>query len=74
MPMMRYYGNSRTVDHRLIHSHGIILTTYHTVAAEWKSTGKNGASSSLFDVQWKRIVLDEGKSRLAPPTYAFLAA
>lgn len=33
----------------------IVLTTYHTVSAEWK----NG-SSLLFRTKWKRIVLDEG--------------
>lgn len=36
----------------------IVLTTYHTVSAEWSETGKS--SSILFSVKWKRIVLDEG--------------
>ncbi|KAI4593875.1 hypothetical protein KJ359_008918 [Pestalotiopsis sp. 9143b] len=48
----------------------MVLTTYHTVSAEWKQHA--GASdSTLFSVRWRRIVLDEahfirnGNSRMA---------
>jgi SWI/SNF-related matrix-associated actin-dependent regulator of chromatin subfamily A3 len=37
----------------------LVLTTYHTVAAEWK--GKSESQTSiLFSQKWRRLVLDEG--------------
>lgn len=42
----------------------VVLTTYHTVSAEWSETGKS--SSLLFSVKWKRIVLDEGMNPTIP--------
>ncbi len=38
----------------------IVLTTYHTVSAEWRS-GSKSDQSILFSTNWKRIVLDEGR-------------
>lgn len=37
----------------------IVLTTYHTVSAEWKG-GTGSEHSVMFSVHWRRIVLDEG--------------
>lgn len=39
----------------------VVLTTYHTVSAKWKSEGTK-QNSILFAVRWKRIILDEGES------------
>ncbi|KAK2728231.1 alpha-mannosyltransferase [Colletotrichum kahawae] len=36
----------------------VVLTTYHTVSAEWKG-GMDISSSVLFNVKWRRIILDE---------------
>ncbi|UPK96324.1 hypothetical protein LCI18_007259 [Fusarium solani-melongenae] len=36
----------------------IVLTTYHTVSAEWNS-GNIVQNSTLFSVRWARIILDE---------------
>lgn len=37
----------------------IVLTTYHTVSADWKG-GAGNNDSVLFSNIWRRIVLDEG--------------
>lgn len=58
-----YFGSRR---HQLIHEahkFDIVLTTYNTVAMEWKSRKSvkaRGTSSLLFSYHWHRIVLDEG--------------
>ncbi|KAI0861247.1 SNF2 family N-terminal domain-containing protein [Xylaria cubensis] len=54
----RYHGKNRTISFEELHSQNIILTTYHTVSADWKAF-KNGQSSLLFSVEWKRVILDE---------------
>ena len=38
----------------------VVLTTYHTVSAEWRSQNAEG-TSVLFSVKWNRIILDEGE-------------
>ncbi|CAG1982698.1 unnamed protein product, partial [Fusarium graminearum] len=54
----RYHGKLRLALEEL-DTVNIVLTTYHTVAAEWKRDGGR-RESLLFSVRWKRIVLDEG--------------
>lgn len=39
----------------------VVLTTYHTVSAEWRAD-ETKRDSILFSVEWKRIILDEGNS------------
>jgi SWI/SNF-related matrix-associated actin-dependent regulator of chromatin subfamily A3 len=59
-----YYGTRR---HELLHQahvFDIIITTYNTVAMEWKahkSAKARQTKSLLFSSHWHRIVLDEGK-------------
>ncbi|KAL7916577.1 SNF2 family N-terminal domain-containing protein [Trichoderma velutinum] len=61
-----HYGKNRFVDKNELNSVNVVLTTYHTVSAEWKT-----GNSILFSVRWRRIVLDEahyirnGNSRMA---------
>lgn len=40
-------------------AHDIVITTYDVVATEYKSLDKG--PRPLFDINWRRIVLDEGK-------------
>ncbi|KAI1130950.1 SNF2 family N-terminal domain-containing protein [Nemania abortiva] len=54
----RHHGKSRITGFDNISSQHIVLTTYHTVTAEWKGH-TNAQPSPLFSVQWKRIILDE---------------
>ena len=38
----------------------IVLTTYDVVAQEWRNLGSQ--LNPLFSTNWRRIVLDEGKT------------
>ncbi|PNP51003.1 hypothetical protein THARTR1_08338 [Trichoderma harzianum] len=61
-----HYGKNRFTDKNELDSVNVVLTTYHTVSAEWKT-----GNSILFSVRWRRIVLDEahyirnGNSKMA---------
>lgn len=54
-----YHGPKRAENMVSILAHDIIITTYDVVASEWKSVDKG--PRPLFLVNWRRIVLDEGK-------------
>ncbi|KAI0020240.1 SNF2 family N-terminal domain-containing protein [Xylariomycetidae sp. FL0641] len=54
----RHHGKSRVTGTAEFTSVNIVLTTYHTVSAEWRQE-KGTGGSSLFSVQWRRIILDE---------------
>ncbi|RFU25005.1 hypothetical protein B7463_g11336, partial [Scytalidium lignicola] len=66
----RHHGKSRLADANELDTVNIVLSTYHTVSAEWKA-GKGVASSILFSVRWRRVILDEahyirsGNTRMA---------
>ncbi|KAI0971986.1 SNF2 family N-terminal domain-containing protein [Xylaria arbuscula] len=54
----RHHGKNRIGSFDELYSQNIILTTYHTVSAEWKAYNNN-QTSLLFSVEWKRVILDE---------------
>ncbi|WQF88244.1 Putative helicase, P-loop containing nucleoside triphosphate hydrolase, SNF2-like domain superfamily [Colletotrichum destructivum] len=54
----RHHGKTRLTDLRDLDGVNVVLTTYHTVSAEWKD-GKDEENSALFGVCWRRIILDE---------------
>lgn len=54
-----YHGPKRAEDMVSMLAHDIVVTTYDVVATEWKSVEKG--PRPLFLVNWRRIVLDEGK-------------
>ncbi|KAI0470248.1 hypothetical protein F4859DRAFT_486125 [Xylaria cf. heliscus] len=54
----RHHGKNRIGNFEELCSQNIILTTYHTVSAEWKAY-KNKQASILFSIEWKRVILDE---------------
>ncbi|PCG88574.1 SNF2-related [Penicillium occitanis (nom. inval.)] len=56
----RHHGKSRILEIFELEKLDLILTTYHTISAEWKN-GKQADQSILFSTQWKRLILDEGK-------------
>ncbi|KAI8950617.1 SNF2 family N-terminal domain-containing protein [Xylaria longipes] len=54
----RHHGKLRLTDSLETQSVNVVLTTYHTVSAEWRS-GSRSDQSILFSTRWKRVVLDE---------------
>ncbi|KAK5627398.1 hypothetical protein RRF57_003113 [Xylaria bambusicola] len=66
----RHHGKNRIAGIQDLASVNIVLTTYHTVSADWKP-GPGLAHSPIFAVRWKRLILDEahfirnGNSRMA---------
>lgn len=57
----RHYGKTRFSRRYELDDVNVVLTTYHTVSAEWKNE-REAESSVLFSVRWRRIILDEGKT------------
>lgn len=55
-----HYGHDRLSEDVDLTSYDIVLSTYHTVMADW-TTGKESSRSVLYSTCWKRIILDEGK-------------
>jgi hypothetical protein len=55
----RHYGKDKlsAVDHTP--AYDIVLSTYNTVSADWGG-GQKAASSVIFSIPWRRIILDEG--------------
>ena len=54
-----HHGAKRSEDMASMLAHDIVITTYDVVATEWKSLDKG--PRPLFLINWRRIVLDEGK-------------
>ncbi|RWA06777.1 hypothetical protein EKO27_g8325 [Xylaria grammica] len=54
----RHHAKNKIAGLDELRAQHIVLTTYHTVSAEWKGA-KDGNNSFLFSFHWKRIILDE---------------
>ncbi|KAH9892824.1 SNF2 family N-terminal domain-containing protein [Cubamyces lactineus] len=73
-----YYGKNRSMIPAELKKFDVVITTYQTVALEHDlgATTKSGAPAAkkqktdkgLFDVAWKRIILDEGHNIRNPRT------
>ena len=57
----RHHGKNRLTDLEELDAVNVVLTTYHTLSADWKSQKPDAGSHLMFAVRWKRIILDEGK-------------
>ncbi|KAK6866330.1 hypothetical protein PG995_002858 [Apiospora arundinis] len=59
----KHHDKARIRDRQDLEGVHVVLTTYHTVSAEWSTdeTRREAKlnSSILFSVKWKRIILDE---------------
>jgi SWI/SNF-related matrix-associated actin-dependent regulator of chromatin subfamily A3 len=63
-----YYGTGRSLTAATLQKFDVVITTYQTVVqddpnaskCEGNSRKKKKADHDLFDVKWKRVVLDEG--------------
>ncbi|KAI0883701.1 SNF2 family N-terminal domain-containing protein [Annulohypoxylon maeteangense] len=66
----RHHGKTRLKDLTELENVNVVLTTFHTVSAEW-SADASAADSILFSVRWRRVILDEahfirnGNSRMS---------
>ncbi|TLS30089.1 hypothetical protein PpBr36_02652 [Pyricularia pennisetigena] len=58
----RHHANTRITSPESLEGVAIVLTTYHTVSAEWMPGIHTKSNTVLFGVRWARIILDEGKS------------
>jgi len=56
---VKYHGQRRRTLASAIEEADIVITTYHTLVADFKEIGDK--SSPLHEVEWFRVVLDEGK-------------
>ncbi|KAH7163472.1 SNF2 family N-terminal domain-containing protein [Dactylonectria estremocensis] len=54
----RHHGKTKLVQDATSQNTNIVLTTFNTVSAEWRSHTENN-KSVLFSKYWKRLVLDE---------------
>lgn len=69
-----YYGTNRNILSSELTTYDIVLTTYQTVMNQFvpeKRSAKRAKvdlEKSLFDIRWKRIILDEGHTIRNPET------
>ncbi|KAF8210396.1 SNF2 family N-terminal domain-containing protein [Mycena galopus ATCC 62051] len=75
-----YYGTKRDINPKELQKFDVVITTYQTVAGEHDdkdsapSKKKKKVEKTLFDIQWKRIVLDEAHTIRNPKTKMAKAA
>ncbi|KAG5648541.1 hypothetical protein DXG03_003152 [Asterophora parasitica] len=70
-----YYDATRSMSAERLATFDLVITTYQTVVGEF-ADGTRGApvkkkkklERSLFDMQWKRVILDEGHTIRNPKT------
>ncbi|KAG0704509.1 SNF2 family N-terminal domain-containing protein [Suillus ampliporus] len=73
-----YYGATRDMTPQQLSQYDVVITTYQTVAGEadvsasvvgdGPSKKKKKVERALFDVKWKRVILDEGHTIRNPKT------
>ncbi|CAL1707747.1 unnamed protein product [Somion occarium] len=74
-----YYGTGRNLTDKELQQYDVVITTYQTVVGEHapgvgKGNGegpskkKQKVQRTLFDMKWKRIILDEGHNIRNPKT------
>ncbi|KAK7005619.1 DNA repair protein rad5 [Favolaschia claudopus] len=80
-----YYGTKRDIGAKDLQKYDVVITTYQTVAGEHDDTNsgpakkKKKTEKNLFEILWKRIVLDEAhtirnpKTKMAKACYALTA-
>jgi SWI/SNF-related matrix-associated actin-dependent regulator of chromatin subfamily A3 len=70
-----YYGAGRSMSANEIQAYDVVITTYQTVVQEDPEASKPATQgkkkktdNTLFQVKWKRIILDEGHQIRNPKT------
>ncbi|KAJ6499180.1 SNF2 family N-terminal domain-containing protein [Mycena sanguinolenta] len=78
-----WYGAKRDIDQEELQQYDVVITTYQCIANDDKDSApskkKKKVEKSLFDIRWKRVVLDEAhtirnpKTKMAKGAYALTA-
>ncbi|KAL4819445.1 SNF2 family N-terminal domain-containing protein [Aspergillus spinulosporus] len=68
-----YHGPGKKEDANLDH-YDVVVTSYGTLATEYKPESKVTPQKGLFSVKWRRVVLDEGHTIRNPRSKGFSAA
>ncbi|TFK73969.1 hypothetical protein BDN72DRAFT_789912 [Pluteus cervinus] len=67
-----YYGTGRDMLANALANYDVVITTYQTVVGQLagpeKPEKRRKVESTLFDIQWKRVILDEGHTIRNPKT------
>ncbi|KIY67158.1 hypothetical protein CYLTODRAFT_490860 [Cylindrobasidium torrendii FP15055 ss-10] len=70
-----YYGNGRNISTDELAKYDVVITTYQVCVTEHAEANATGARTkkkkterSLYDINWKRVVLDEGHCIRNPKT------
>ncbi|KAH7924627.1 hypothetical protein BV22DRAFT_1129678 [Leucogyrophana mollusca] len=74
-----YYGQTRDMSPEELQQYDVVITTYQTVTGEAEAGApgaangppkkkKKASDKGLFDVKWKRVILDEGHNIRNPRT------
>jgi SNF2 family DNA or RNA helicase len=56
LTILKYHGSGRKAFEPMIEEADIVLTTYHTLVVDYDKKSK-----PLHNIEWFRVVLDEGK-------------
>lgn len=71
--VFKYHGKDRKKHLNDIEHCDMVITTYNTLAREHGIKNNGGSQSPLHDIEWYRVVLDEGKiKRREKPTMEIL--
>ncbi|KAF2789211.1 hypothetical protein K505DRAFT_284789 [Melanomma pulvis-pyrius CBS 109.77] len=54
---MKYHGPSRMIDHKMLHTYDIVITSFQTLASQYRK--RSDSQSVLFSTTWRRLILDE---------------
>ncbi|EAU91423.2 hypothetical protein CC1G_01912 [Coprinopsis cinerea okayama7 len=70
-----YYGNNRNISTDDLKKYDVVITTYQTITGEHAESAptsgtkrKKVGERALFEISWKRIILDEGHVIRNPKT------
>lgn len=61
LKVFKYHGKDRKKHLSDLEHCDIVITTYNTLAREHGIKNNGGSQSPLHDIEWYRVVLDEGK-------------
>lgn len=59
-----HHGRNRLKDATQLERLDLVVTTYHTLVADWRKQ-RGTVTHPLFTTHWHRVILDEGPSKLS---------